>query len=133
LDRFVIGGHSFGGMTAIAVSESDDRIKATIALDPWLWVVVDQIDNKEYKINKPQCYVLSEGFSGEVEKWFDFNTVKLLKNLTENQEHPNEMSEIKETHHYHQCDAIVLVPLESFLATGTKFQTNYTELYILNT
>jgi len=81
LDHFVIGGHSFGGMTAIAVSEVDVRIKATLALDPWLWVVVDQIDKKEYKINKPTCYVLSEGFSGEVEEWFDFNTVKLLKNL----------------------------------------------------
>lgn len=53
LDKFVIGGHSFGGMTAIAVSEADERIKATVALDPWLWVVVDQIDKKEYKINKP--------------------------------------------------------------------------------
>ena len=81
LDKFVIGGHSFGGMTAVAVSEADERIKATIALDPWLWVVVDQIDKKEYKINKPQCYVVSEFFSGEVEKWFDFNTVKLLKSL----------------------------------------------------
>jgi len=64
---------------------------------------------------------LSEGFSPECEKWFDYNTIKTIKKLQENESQPGELSVIKETHHYHQCDAIVLVPLESFLATGTKF------------
>ena len=53
-------------MTACAVSETEDRVKATFGLDPWLWVVVEKIDKGEFKINKPQCYVLSEGFTPEV-------------------------------------------------------------------
>ncbi len=37
LDNIVVGGHSFGGMTAIAAARSDDRIKACITLDPWVY------------------------------------------------------------------------------------------------
>lgn len=81
LDKLIVGGHSFGGMTAIAMSECDERIKATVTLDPWLWIIIEKIDNREYKVNTAQCHVLSEGFSPEVEKRMDFNTVKLLKHL----------------------------------------------------
>jgi len=44
LEKLIVGGHSFGGMTAIAVSECDERVKATVTLDPWLWIVVEKID-----------------------------------------------------------------------------------------
>ena len=81
LEKLIVGGHSFGGMTAIAVSECDERVKATVTLDPWLWIVVEKIDSREYKVNTAQCHVLSEGFSPEVEKRMDFNTVKLIKHL----------------------------------------------------
>ena len=54
-----MGGHSFGGMTAIAMSECDERIKATVTLDPWLWIIIEKIDNREYKVNTAQCHVLS--------------------------------------------------------------------------
>ena len=68
-------------MTACAVSETEDRVKATFGLDPWLWVIVEKIDNREYKVNTAQCHVVSEGFSPEVEKRMDFNTIKLIKHL----------------------------------------------------
>ena len=32
-----MGGHSFGGMTAILVTKKDKRVKACITLDPWLY------------------------------------------------------------------------------------------------
>lgn len=51
LDKLIVGGHSFGGMTAIAMSECDERVKATVTLDPWLWVIIEKIDNREYKVN----------------------------------------------------------------------------------
>jgi pimeloyl-ACP methyl ester carboxylesterase len=41
LDRLIVGGHSFGGMTAIATAHEDPRVKAIFGFDPWLWVVVD--------------------------------------------------------------------------------------------
>jgi pimeloyl-ACP methyl ester carboxylesterase len=68
LEKLIVGGHSFGGMTAIAVSECDERVKATVTLDPWLWIIMEKIDNREYKVNNAQCHVVSEGFSPEVEK-----------------------------------------------------------------
>ena len=34
----VIGGHSFGAMTAVHVAQNDKRIKACITMDPWLFV-----------------------------------------------------------------------------------------------
>lgn len=37
LERLIIGGHSFGGMTAIEVAANDERIKAVFSFDPWLW------------------------------------------------------------------------------------------------
>lgn len=41
---------------------------------------------------------------------------------------------LNETNHGHQCDVLVLIPFEAFLMTGCdSFQTNYIELYILNT
>lgn len=42
-EKLVMGGHSFGGMTAIAVSEKDDRVKATFGFDAWTWCVNQRI------------------------------------------------------------------------------------------
>jgi cephalosporin-C deacetylase-like acetyl esterase len=48
-----MGGHSFGGMTAIAVSNKDDRVKATFGMDPWVWVVTEDLDAGTYKVKQP--------------------------------------------------------------------------------
>jgi len=37
LNNIVLAGHSFGGMTAIAVSMKDERIKACLTMDPWFY------------------------------------------------------------------------------------------------
>lgn len=37
LNKLVLGGHSFGGMTAIEVAAHDQRVKALFSFDPWLW------------------------------------------------------------------------------------------------
>jgi len=39
LASIAIGGHSYGGATAVAMAATDARIKAVIALDPW-WCAV---------------------------------------------------------------------------------------------
>ena len=36
-DKLVLGGHSFGGMTAISVTEKDKRVKAMFCFDAWTW------------------------------------------------------------------------------------------------
>ena len=39
---------------------------------------------------------------------------------------------LNETNHYHQCDAITIVPLESFLKSASRIQLNYEDLYLIN-
>ena len=36
--KLIIGGHSYGGVTAIAVAWRDKRVKACAVLDPWMYV-----------------------------------------------------------------------------------------------
>lgn len=40
---------------------------------------------------------------------------------------------LKNCNHYHQTDAICLVPLEAFLRSGERPHTNVGELYQVNT
>ena len=35
LDSVAIGGHSYGGATAVAMAATDSRLKACVTLDPW--------------------------------------------------------------------------------------------------
>ena len=81
LDKFSVGGHSFGGMTAIAASHKDSRIKATFGMDPWVWAVTEEIDANEYDVKQPQFYVVSEGFPPEVQKVFEFDSIEYLKKI----------------------------------------------------
>lgn len=133
LDKLSVGGHSFGAMTGIAVANEDERAKASFGLDPWIWTNVEEIDEGKFTVDKPNCYIISESFPAEVLHFFDYDTVKCLKIMQESSSsNEKELVIVKETGHYHQCDAVVLVPLESFLRTGFKFQLNYTDLYLLH-
>lgn len=39
LKKMIVGGHSFGAITAILSGVQDSRVKATLALDPWLYPI----------------------------------------------------------------------------------------------
>jgi pimeloyl-ACP methyl ester carboxylesterase len=43
VDKLSIGGHSFGGMTALSMAEKDLRIKACFTFDPWLYARLNDI------------------------------------------------------------------------------------------
>lgn len=49
-DKLMVGGHSFGGMTALAVAEADPRVKLVFTFDPWLYARKDEILNKTFII-----------------------------------------------------------------------------------
>ena len=38
-----------------------------------------------------------------------------------------------QTNHFHQSDAIMIIPVETFLQTTNKWNFNYADLYLLNT
>ena len=53
MNKLIISGHSFGGMTAIAVGNSDKRVKACLTLDPWFFSYHKEMEEGTYKINIP--------------------------------------------------------------------------------
>jgi pimeloyl-ACP methyl ester carboxylesterase len=102
LDKFSIGGHSFGGMTAIAVSNQDSRVKATFGMDPWVWAITEKVDAQEYEVKQPQLYIVSEGFPAEVQKVFEFDTIDYLKKIQDTCESDKkELIIVKDTNHFH--------------------------------
>ena len=36
-DKLAVGGHSFGGMTAIGIAITDERVKVCLPMDPWFF------------------------------------------------------------------------------------------------
>ena len=50
MDKLIVMGHSFGGSTAVAAAISDNRVKACLAMDPWLIVTEDL---KSWDVKQP--------------------------------------------------------------------------------
>ena len=53
LNKLVISGHSFGGMTAIKLASQDKRIRACGTLDPWLFAYHNEINKGEMILDIP--------------------------------------------------------------------------------
>jgi hypothetical protein len=51
MQKLIVGGHSFGGLTAISVAEKDNRVKAVFTFDPWIWARNDDIENGKLKLH----------------------------------------------------------------------------------
>ena len=43
LSKLIVGGHSFGGMTAVYTAREDERVKLVGTLDPWLFAHHEEI------------------------------------------------------------------------------------------
>lgn len=100
LDKIVLGGHSFGGMTAIAASKLDNRIKACITLDPWLFVYHNEIMNGEFSLNIPYIAVSTEKFHPYCKKWFNsWDTLNTLIANSSDKRHEHVV--VKNTGHIH--------------------------------
>lgn len=50
LERLIISGHSFGGMTAIRVANEDPRVKVCGTLDPWLFTFEKEITTGQFQL-----------------------------------------------------------------------------------
>jgi dienelactone hydrolase len=53
LTKLVVGGHSFGGITAVSVGHRDERVKAVFSFDPWTWPKNEDISDHKLKLNIP--------------------------------------------------------------------------------
>ena len=130
MEKLVLGGHSFGGMTAVKVSEQDTRVKLCATFDPWLYCNHEEIDKGLFKLNIPQIVVSSEKFHESCEK--DFGSWETVKNLFKFAKEPrHENIIVKNTDHLHQCDLASVSPLEVSLETMTFPQATMNETYML--
>ena len=65
MKELILGGHSFGGLTAVATASSlpeIDRPKAVLTLDPSLYAFCDEIIAGDYKVPCPMQVINSEYF-----------------------------------------------------------------------
>lgn len=119
LNRLIVGGHSFGGVTAIAVSQQDTRVKACFSLDPWLWCIHEKIQDGSFVLQQPQFSIVTEQFNPIIVEYFSYDTIEEVNRLINNSPHQSksksELVVLNKTNHYHQCDALVIVPVESFM------------------
>ena len=74
LTKFILGGHSFGGLTAISVAHLDSRVKAVFTFDPWVWSKNEEIMDNCVRLTQPQIHIITEGFSPVCERVFGYPT-----------------------------------------------------------
>ena len=111
--KLVLGGHSFGGMTALSVAENDTRVKFVFTLDPWIWARQLDMDSGALKLKLPSCHIITSGFSPVIKQYWKFDTLERMKTFISKSEiQDHQFVILKDTNHYHQTDAICIVPLE---------------------
>ena len=49
-DKLVLWGQGFGGMAAISTAIQDDRVKAVVGLNPWMFPHQRTISDKKYGV-----------------------------------------------------------------------------------
>lgn len=43
ISKIVVSGHSFGGITAFRAMQINEKVKAAITFDPWLYVHIESV------------------------------------------------------------------------------------------
>lgn len=61
-DKIVTAGHSFGGITAIRAAQTDGRVKAVLAFDPWMLMHATDANSGLMKIERPLFTIMTENF-----------------------------------------------------------------------
>ena len=129
-----MGGHSFGGLTALTVAEKDKRIKAVITLDPWIWSRNHDVITNNFKLSQPSFNIITEGFGPVIQKVFSYDVHEIMEYLLSQADtDKHELIYFKETNHYHQTDAICIMPVEFMVKSSNRPHHNVAELYLLNT
>ena len=76
MSKLIVGGHSFGGITAIAVAERDKRVRACATLDPWYWAKNELIDSGNFSLSCEQIHIVTESFEPGIKNLFHYSTLE---------------------------------------------------------
>jgi pimeloyl-ACP methyl ester carboxylesterase len=131
MSKLILGGHSFGGMTALHVAKDDNRVKLCGTLDPFLFSHHKEVLAGEFVMPIPSIAVSSEMFHPSIQKGFpSWDTLKALFNHSKAKEVENVV--VKRTGHLHQCDLASLIPFELYILSLKWPQRTTNETYQLH-
>lgn len=130
LDKFILSGHSFGGLTALCTAREDSRVRLVSTLDPFLFSHTLEIGQGELSLTVPQQAISTEMFHPSISHEFpSWDTLKALLASAQNKRIENVL--VRNTAHLHQCDLASLVPLELYLMYGKIPRTTTNQAYQL--
>lgn len=104
----VMAGHSFGAATSLLSAQEDDRIRAVLCFDPWMFALPDDFSTTRQRRGVPLLSVHSSVFH------WPSNTTAVRKVLEQNHQlspsDPTLQVTISETRHMDQSDFSVMTP-----------------------
>lgn len=103
-----MAGHSFGGATSIFASQQDERIKAVLALDPWMFPFSPDFFASQQARGLPILVINSEFF--QCKKSLEMLSTLLQKNRHLNPQYPSMQVTILGSSHMDQSDIPALIP-----------------------
>jgi len=116
MNELILGGHSFGGNTALYTATRLSTLKAVWCFDPWMFAFHEEFSKGTLQVNVPTIIITSETFSPSVLRYGKYDNWQCCKDiLHHSKSDKNENILIKETGHLHQCDYIVLNTIDMFI------------------
>jgi pimeloyl-ACP methyl ester carboxylesterase len=101
-EKLVLGGHSFGGMTALSVAEKDPRVKLVFTLDPWIWVRQEDMGSGGLTLTKPSIHIITSGFSPVIQEHWKYDTLERMETFIQKSTCQNhQFIMLKGCNHYH--------------------------------
>jgi len=98
----------------VSVAHRDQRVKACLTLDPWLYVYQQEIRAAEMRVDVPFAAISTEWFHPDPAHTFpSWHTVKSLFQNNCASKQLNVV--VRDTGHLHQCDLVTLIPFEMHL------------------
>ena len=112
--NFIIGGHSFGGGTALKVGDSDPRVKAVLTMDPWMLPLKKLVEAKLLKnlTEKPLFVLNSSSFNPGITHYDHKALQDTLFTENEKTDNLENILLINNSTHQHQTDLIAIMPFE---------------------
>tara|TARA_B100000700_G_scaffold326166_1_gene436901 strand:+ start:5852 stop:7228 length:1377 start_codon:yes stop_codon:yes gene_type:complete len=126
MDKIAVGGHSYGGATALVSSFWDPRIKTCLGLDPWISPLPKVILNSGLKI--PQLFLMRPSWHNS-----DYpNNYKTLDTLILNSQEQYHRYIVKESEHLDFSDVPIFSPIIHWVMRDVSHLTTDISIDLLN-
>ena len=103
LNKLILGGHSFGGLTSIFTARKETRVKCIFGYDAFLYPISEELEHGQIKLEQPQMHIVTEGFIPRIMHYFELDMMEELTKLIDlgKMKHQGQLMELKHTNHIH--------------------------------